>query len=181
MSVERRTIATARLLLQPIDGSHTAGIHAAVVASIDHLLPWMPWAVGINAADIRRFNLAARSAWRDGRAYDFAILEGGVLAGVVTLTLNHGGVGEVGYWVGADRAGRGLATEAASAVVGFGFEELGLYRVELRAGVENVRSLRVAEKLGFQREGLLRNGLDGADGPFDTYMFGMTPEDWTSR
>lgn len=54
-------------------------------------------------------------------------------------------------------------------------------RVELRAGVENTRSLRVAEKLGFTREGRLRNGLDGSEGVFDAYIFGITPDDWRAR
>lgn len=174
-------MATERLVLEPVEVRHSAAIHAAVVASIDHLLPWMPWALGVTEDRIAAFNREAETAWREGRSYGLAMVRSGPVVGIVTLLISHGGVGEVGYWVAVDHAGQGLATEAARALLRFAFEDLRLYRVELRAGADNLRSLRVAEKLGFTREGLLRNGLDGSEGPFDTYMFGITPEEWARQ
>lgn len=169
------------MVLEPVEQRHTAGIYAAAASSIDHLLPWMPWAVGVTEEHVRGFNEAAEAGWREGREYPFAMVLHGRVVGIATLSISHGGVGELGYWVAAEQAGEGLATEAGRALLRFSLEELGLYRVELRAGVENVRSLRVAEKLGFTREGVLRNGLDGSEGPFDAVMFGFTPGDWNSQ
>jgi len=102
------------------------------------------------------------------------------VGGVATLAVTHGGVGELGYWVRADRAGQGIATEACRAAVRFGFDVLSLYRIEARVGLANSRSLRVVDKVGFVREGTLRNGLDGSEGPFDTYMVGLTPAQWAA-
>ncbi|HEV1997347.1 MAG TPA: GNAT family protein [Candidatus Dormibacteraeota bacterium] len=181
MSADRRPIATESMVLEPVEQRHTGGIYAAAHASIDHLLPWMPWAVGVTEEHISGFNQAAEAAWREGREYPFAMVKNGRVVGIATLSVSHGGVGELGYWVAGDHAGLGLATEAGLALLRFSFEQLGLYRVELRAGVENVRSLRVAEKLGFTREGVLRNGLDGSEGPFDAVIFGFTPADWTRQ
>jgi len=90
-------------------------------------------------------------------------------------------LGELGYWVRTDRCGRGYATEASSSVVEFGFEEAGLHRLELRAGVDNRASQRVAEKLGFQQEGRLRQGGRGAEVPYDCYVYGLLVSDPAPR
>jgi ribosomal-protein-serine acetyltransferase len=86
-------------------------------------------------------------------------------------------IGEVGYWLRTDRTGRGYATEAGAALIGWAFEELGAARLELRAGVENRASQRVAERLGFRREGRLRRGCPHPDGGYDCYLYGLLPED----
>ena len=180
MTLERRPIATERLVLEPVEERHSAGIFSAAMSSVEHLLPWMPWVAGLTEERISGFNRDAAIAWTEGRSYAFVMVDAGRAVGIATLDVSHGGVGEVGYWVEAAHAGRGLATEASRALLDLAFRDLRLYRVELRAGVGNTRSLRVAEKLGFTREGILRDGLDGSDGPFDAYMFGMTMGDWAA-
>jgi RimJ/RimL family protein N-acetyltransferase len=71
----------------------------------------------------------------------------------------HGGVAEIGYWTAPGARGRGYMTEAAREVCRWGFEELGLARIEWIAIAGNEPSWRVVEKLGFTREGLLRSWL----------------------
>ena len=75
---------------------------------------------------------------------------------------------EVGYGVRPDRRGRGYASEAAAAVARWALAEGGMQRIQLTAVTENLPSLRVAEKAGFQREGTLRRAQledDGLHGP----------------
>ena len=72
-------------------------------------------------------------------------------------------------------------TEAVSAVVEWGFDKLGLHRIELHAGLRNVASVRVAEKVGFHREGLLRDGSKGSQGYYDVYVFGLLESDQRRR
>ena len=76
-------------------------------------------------------------------------------------------------------SGRGYITEAAAAVVDFAFDTLAAQRVILNAGVENARSLRVAQKLGFARTGLLQGGMEGGNGAhFDAFTHELTRRDW---
>ena len=63
---------------------------------------------------------------------------------------------EIGYAIGRDYWGQGLAREAAATAIRFAFDELGLHRIEADADPRNERSLRLLERLGFRREGLLR-------------------------
>ena len=68
-------------------------------------------------------------------------------------------------------------SEAAAAVIEFGFNELGMHRIELEAGVGNDASIKVAEKLGFKREGLARQAGWAGNGYYDTVRFGLLSTD----
>ena len=67
--------------------------------------------------------------------------------------------GHIGYWMGARFAGRGYMVEAARLVVDYAFTALRLHRIEAACIPGNERSIRVLEKAGFKREGLLRSYL----------------------
>lgn len=71
---------------------------------------------------------------------------------------------EVGYWTAHEARGRGLTTAAVRLICAWAFGPLGLDRVELRAHVDNPASQRVAEKVGFTREGILRGVQAGPEG-----------------
>ncbi|MFL5567923.1 MAG: GNAT family N-acetyltransferase, partial [Gemmatimonadaceae bacterium] len=64
---------------------------------------------------------------------------------------------ELGYWIALDCWNRGYATEAAERIIDFGFETLGLHRIEARHFVRNPASGRVMQKLGMQQEGVERD------------------------
>jgi ribosomal-protein-alanine N-acetyltransferase len=66
------------------------------------------------------------------------------------------GLAEIGYWISKDYRGKGLVPEAIGEIVRYGFEELGLYRIEAVIFAENVSSRRVLEKSGFTFEGTIR-------------------------
>ncbi len=67
--------------------------------------------------------------------------------------------GHIGYWMGAQHAGKGLMQDAVLALVTYAFERLGLHRLEAACIPGNERSIRVLEKTGFTREGLLKSYL----------------------
>ena len=80
---------------------------------------------------------------------------------------------EIGYWIRTGRSGFGLATASAALVVRFGFEELKLHKIVLRAIVDNLASIRVAEKIGFVREGIQRHELRLERGWVDLQCFSL--------
>jgi RimJ/RimL family protein N-acetyltransferase len=87
------------------------------------------------------------------------------------------GRGEVGYWLAAPARGRGVMSRAVRLLAGWGFDTLGLRRIDLLTDVANEPSQRVAERAGFRREGVLRSYLVGAHGPFDAVMFARLRDD----
>lgn len=84
----------------------------------------------------------------------------------------------VAYYIGSAYQGKGIATSAVRSVLGYCFATLGINRVELRCVTTNVPSIRVAERLGFAREGMLRQA-EMLDGSFaDHYVYGLLREDF---
>ena len=105
----------------------------------------------------------------------FAIVDAatGELLGSIDMGVNaHDYRGHVGYWVAAAARGRGVCTRALRLLSRWALDELELQRVELVTDPDNVGSQRVAEKVGFQREGVLRAHLRHPDGRIrDSVMF----------
>jgi len=85
--------------------------------------------------------------------------------------------GELGYLVFAPARGRGVAARAVRLLARFGFEQLGLGRVEILAATGNRASQRVAERAGFTREGVLRSYTDKRGERLDMIAFSLLPGD----
>jgi len=80
---------------------------------------------------------------------------------------------ELGYELMVSHWGRGLVTEAARAMLTFGFRSMDLHRVEANVDPANVASVRVLEKLGFTREATLRENWRVAGRFVDSALFGL--------
>lgn len=85
---------------------------------------------------------------------------------------------EIGYSVRKDQWGRGIATEATTALIGFSFDTLGLRRIEADVDPRNDGSIRVLEKLGFEREGYLRERWELQGEIQDAILFGLLQRNW---
>ena len=177
--IERQTLVTGRLRLEPVTPGHADELWEATEASLEELQPWMAWTRDPSPEHTRAFTEASVEEWEHGQAYVFALVEEGRAVGTMGLharnPFNHSA--ELGYWVRSDRAGRGLVTEAGRALVAFAFDVLGLHRVTLMAGIENRASQRVAEKLGFRKEGSLRHAAWSATDPYDVHIYGLLETD----
>ena len=85
---------------------------------------------------------------------------------------------DIGYELAPEHWGRGYATEAARAMVSFGFRELGLGRLSSWCIAENTASARVLERLGFQQEGRLRRNERFKGRWWDTLLYGLLRDEW---
>jgi ribosomal-protein-alanine N-acetyltransferase len=92
--------------------------------------------------------------------------------------LPHHARAEISYALARHWWGQGLATEAVQALVRFGFTEMGCNRIEALVHPENIASRRVAEKVGFRQEGLLREVLLLKGEPADHLIYGLLRRDW---
>lgn len=124
--------------------------------------------------DARRF---VRGDTRANPGHQFAVTENGTVVGSIGMTVNHETRnGHIGYWCANERRGRGVTTRALRAICRWGFDELALERLELITDPDNLASQRVAEKVGFLREGVLRSHLLHPDGRRrDSVMFSLLP------
>jgi RimJ/RimL family protein N-acetyltransferase len=178
-------IETPRLVLRCWEPDDAPLMKDAVDSSIEHLLPWMPWARYEPQSLDEKLQLARefRGQFDLGEQYVYGIFEPDESRALGGCGLHpRGGDGslEIGYWIRADAIGQGLATEAAAVLTRVGFEHFGLERVDLSVDPDNERSRKIPVKLGFVEEGLLRRRLppttDG--GPRrDQLMFSLLAEE----
>jgi RimJ/RimL family protein N-acetyltransferase len=109
-------------------------------------------------------------------AHQYAVTVGGRLVGSIGMKVNEMRSGHIGYWCVSDARGRGVTTRALRLLCRHSIEELRLERLELITDPDNHASQRVAEKVGFQREGVLRSHLLHPDGRRrDSVMFSLLP------
>ncbi len=177
-------IQTDRLLIRCYSPEDAPKLKEAIDASLDHLRPWMPWAkddpetLDAKVELLRRF----RGNFDLGNDFIYGIFspEDSVVLGGVGL---HPRVGpnalEIGYWVRAGRIGKGLATEAAAALVRVSFEVHKVGRVEIHCDPVNIRSAAIPRKLGFTLEATLRRRAvrpDGSDR--DTMIWSLFATDY---
>lgn len=155
-------LTTQRLVLRRFGRRDPAALEEAVRASLPELSRWLPWAyAGYGRDDAVAFVRDSMEAWRSGMAYDYAISDParpGVHIGNISIwpVSRLGRSGEIGYWVRTDQTSKGVATEVTERLMSVGFDVLGFHKIVLRIAVGNTPSERVAEKLGFVREGVLR-------------------------
>ena len=116
------------------------------------------------------------AARRRGEQIGFAVADERVLGGASLYGFSEGRAG-VGYWLAPQARGRGLASRAVGLLAAWAFAELGVARLELTCGPDNVASQRVAERCGFAREGLLRSHLPFKGGRRDTVIYSLLPSD----
>ncbi|MFN8635565.1 MAG: GNAT family protein [Chloroflexota bacterium] len=107
-------------------------------------------------------------------------LDGPVIGRVMLVVDPPNRSASVGYGLLPAYWGRGLATEATTATVAYVFERLSLDRVWARADPRNVASLRVLEKVGMQREGLLRKEVLRRGERVDRVYYGLLREEWAA-
>ncbi len=86
---------------------------------------------------------------------------------------------EIGYALGRDHWGQGYLQEALNALFAFAFGELGLHRLEADVDPRNARSIRALERLGFQREGYLRERWHVAGEIQDALFYGLLKREWS--
>ena len=150
-------------------------------------MDWLkPWEATVPAGDrsaprtFRGLVRDLREQAREGRALPFAVTFDDVFVGQLTVSNIVGGSarwGQVGYWIDADYAGRGVIPTGVAMAVDYCLFTMNLHRVEVAIRPENGASLRVVQKLGFTEVGFAPKYLH-IDGAWrDHRLFAITAEE----
>ena len=119
--------------------------------------------------------------WKRQIEFPLAIIENETGKYIGECILNHINhlhkVANITYWIKKEFTGKGITTRAVKLIAKFGFENLGLRRLEIFMEPENLASIRVAEKAGAIKEGILRNRVLSGDVSKDAVMYSLIPTD----
>lgn len=174
-------IVTERLVVAAPRIGLGQAINAAICESLEQLKPWMPWAQvapSVEESEAVMRNQHAKFVLRSDLVYQIYAktpegqpgrLLGGTGLHRLDWTVRRF---EIGYWIRTSAQGQGFVAEAVRALTQMAFSQLQARRVEIRMDDTNVRSRAVAERCGFEFEGLLRRDtLDVSGVPRDTRVY----------
>lgn len=176
-------IETERLVIRCYEPADVQMLAESVAESVEHLLPWMPWAhaepepIEEKVKRIRRF----RGQFDLGLSFIYGIFnpENTKLLGGTGL---HPRLGEhqleIGYWIHKDYVNRGLVTESTRALVKVAFELLHIHRLEIHCDPGNLASAAIPRKLGFTHEGTLREKTAFLERWSDSMIWGLLESEY---
>ena len=180
MPLSTPTLRTPRLLLRPLadsDAQHLFSMH-----SNPHVLRYWdspPWG---DASRAERFIRASEEIAAEGTGVRLAVevSDEATFIGWCSLTRWNPTFcsASLGYCFLDSAWGQGYATETVRALLEWAFESLDINRVQAETDTRNLASARVLEKLGFLREGTLREDCVVLDEVSDSWIYGLIRRDW---
>ncbi|WP_426073735.1 GNAT family N-acetyltransferase [Janthinobacterium sp. DSP2-3-3] len=165
----------------PTSAEHAEALAELVGHNRDHLHAFLPAVVQLACVDDARAYLeaaAARAA--SGEVLEWHVFSGTTLCGSIRLKdiQQADRNARIGYYVGCQFLGRGIASAAVRAVLAHAFGALKLHRIELQCAAGNHASMGLAGRLGFTREGVLRQA-ELLNGVFvDLHVYGLLQPDF---
>ena len=170
--------------LRLLEERHAEELFALVEKNRAYLREWLPW-------------LDATRTLEDERAFIRTYLEKfaageGLATGIWYLGKMAGGIGlnaispthrraAIGYWVSEELQGRGLVTRACRTLMSYAFDERRLNRLEIFVAPGNTRSHAIPQRLGFTREGSMRQMAWHYDRFLDLVLYSMLADEWLAQ
>lgn len=178
------SVETPRLVLRTWKIEDAEALAQAITASVDHLVPWMPWAVlePLTIDDRRKLITGWDETWRSGGDMVFGVFLDGTAIGGTGLHRRRGPTSlEIGYWIHAGYVRQGYATEVAAALTDLAFTVDGIESVEIHHDRANAASRGVPRALGYElvaetEDAITAPGEDGFD-----CAWAMTRTRWLER
>lgn len=184
--VIREELTDGRIRLRRHCPEDVDALFEAVRESIPEISPWLAFCTEQYSREESEQWIGSRArAWEAGEDYSFAIedVDGSTFLGGCDINqIDRNNLrANLGYWIRSSHSGRGIVTAAVRLLAGFGFEDLGLMRIEIVAAPGNKASQRVAEKAGAFREGVLRKRIRVRDIFYDAVSYSLLPEDFHQK
>lgn len=173
-------IKNSTITIKPLTEEHLDEFVSAVRESADTVGKWLPWCTENYSIDEAQFWFKYCQLNIDNKsAYDLGIFltSTGQLAGGISINrINRlDQIGAIGYWVRQSLQNQGIASEAVELIKTFGFETLGLTRLEIIVLEDNHISRRLAVKAGAEYECVARNRLIHHEQPTDALVYSLVP------
>jgi [ribosomal protein S5]-alanine N-acetyltransferase len=171
-----RTWVTSRLLARPATLDDAAVVFAEYGCD-PQVAKYMTWTAHRSVDDTRAFLRDCERQWQDASGYPWTLWrrEDGAFIGVIKARPTATGI-ELGYALARSAQGRGLMSEAVTALIQWALAQPTVYRVWATCDVDNVASARLLERVGMTREGVLRRWIrhpNVSDEPRDSLCYSI--------
>jgi len=169
------------LELRLLEERHAEAVFVVVDRNRAYLRQWLPWLdISVSPDDTRNFIKKSLNEFASGEGLVAGIWDHGQVVGAISYNFidRSNRIAHIGYWLAAERQGKGVMTKACRAMVDHAFNELGLNRVEIRCATGNTKSCAIPQRLGFKQEGIQRQAEWLYDHFVDLVIYGMLASEW---
>lgn len=149
----------------------------------NHLRPWLPWVdTTLTPEDSKKYLEGELKNFENKTGADFGVyyekhLIGSMGFNKIDLTNSWA---EIGYWIDSDFEGKGIITDCVKTIINYGFNDLGLHRIQIRCDSCNIKSKSIPERLGFKLEGVVRENHRRDDRFSDALIYGVLSNEWNN-
>lgn len=152
-----------------------------VIDNLVHLHEWMAWATKpYDPKKTVEFIERVEKAYKDETEMPTVIFYKDAAVGTIGLfgidSANRSG--EIGYWLAENQQGKGVITRCCKTLVDYGFDELNLNRIVIKCATENFKSQAIPERLGFTKEGIMRQERWHQGRFIGLIVYSMLKEEW---
>lgn len=170
--------------LELISQVHADELFDLIEDNREYLRGWLPWLDNNrypqNTIDYIRIS---QFQYDRNETVQFILRHKGEIAGAVGFHridwMNRST--SIGYWLGEKYQGIGLVTKSCARVLDYSFGKLGLHRIEIRCASENIKSQAIPKRLGFTKEGVIRQAEWLYDHYVDHVVYGMLESEWVNE
>lgn len=169
------------IALELIDHRHAEELNQLVNINRQHLRVWLPWVDHMRSIeDFKKYIISSKQRYANQSEMGYVIMAEQIMIGRVgmyNIDLTNKSA-SIGYWLDKQCLGKGIITRCCKAIIKDGFSRLQLNRIEIRAALENYKSQAIPERLGFRREGIIRQGEFVNSQFVDLYVYSILKEEW---
>ena len=167
--------------LELIKEHHASAAFTLLNENREYLAPWIPTVTQVKTLDdFYTFLKGVKKRHDERQEKAFVITRDGILIGKIGLYyIDHQNrIAKIGYWIGEQHQGQGVITKCCRALIDYAFNILELNRIEIKCATENKKSQEIPERLGFTREGVMREGELHQDKFLDMFLYAILRCDW---
>ena len=168
------------LFLAPLEAEHAPALFEAVDNDRSHLAVFLPWVNNMRSVqDFSSYIKNCELLYRQQKEISFVIIHKKNLVG--RIGLNHidqqNKTAAIGYWLVKSAEGAGIISKSCKALIHSAFNAIGLNRIEIRVATHNKKSEAIPKRLGFIKEGVLRQAEIVNETYFDITVYALLKSD----
>lgn len=167
--------------LRLVDIHHAEEMFKSIDSNREHLGKYLPWVDSTETVeDTISFIKNSKKKYAANDGFDASIWYKGEFAGVIGFHGINPSIKEIsiGYWLDENYVGKGIMTKACIEFINYAFTIYNLNRVVIRCAEDNLKSRAIPERLGFTKEGIIRDGELLKDGYVNCVIYGMLRKEW---
>ena len=150
----------------------------------EHLSEFLSWVENMKSVeDLRNYLQNCEHLYKEKKEVSFITLLNENPVGRIGLHhLNlQNKIGAIGYWLDKNEEGKGIITKSCIQLINYGFQKMGLNRIEIKASVRNIKSQAIPVKLNFKKEGVLRQAELVNNQFIDLFIYSILKDEWIMK